>query len=82
MSILTNARNPPAFHTSVGLARPKMMTRYVGEYTRLPRTRQTVNTDDGFRGGSVDRLPGNGAIRGVEIIEKWIDPVAIAKCKP
>ena len=81
-SILTNARNPRAFLMIVGLARTQMMTQYVCEYTRLRRTRQTVNTDDGIRDKLVNRMLGNAAIRGVEIIEKWIDPVATANCKP
>ncbi len=59
-----------------------MTMQYVGEYTCLRRTRQTGNTDDGIRDGTVDRMLGNGAIRSVEIIEKWIDPVATGKCKP
>jgi hypothetical protein len=75
-SILTNARNPRDLYTIVGRKQTRMTMQYVGEYTCLRRTRQTVHTDDGIRDKLVNRMLGNGAIRGVEIIEKWIDPGA------
>ncbi len=72
-SILKSAAFPRVFHTIVSLAQTKMMTRYVCEYTRLRRTRQTVNTDDGIHNKSIDRLPGNGSIQAGEFVNKWID---------
>ena len=71
-----------AFHTILGLAQTKLTIPYVGRRTRLPRTRQTANADDGIRNKSVDRLPGNGSIQAGEFVNKWIDLLDVTKCKP